>query len=129
MAREKLIEILLSRTDLSREDIGKLSETEGWRIVYSLDAQEQEKKRENKLPEVCFTGFGLSDKKRLCNIAADNGFLVKDVVTRSLLLLVAGENAGPSKLKKADSQGCQITDEQGFLDFVHSRRPANDTSL
>jgi DNA ligase (NAD+) len=119
MLSERLKSILLSRTDFSPEDIERMTEADGWKIVYSLDALDREKKQTDRLPEVCFTGFGKSDRERLANIASTNGFLVKEVVTKDLVLLVAGENAGPSKLKKAEAQNCTVVDESGFLEYIN----------
>lgn len=123
MVSEKLKSILLSRTDFTREEIDKLNETEGWKIVYSLDALDKETKLANRPKEICFTGFARSDRERLSQIAMAHGFLVKDLVTKELFLLVAGENAGPSKLKKAEGQGCKVTDEKGFLDLLDHTIP------
>ncbi|MCC7309439.1 MAG: hypothetical protein IT173_17895 [Acidobacteria bacterium] len=119
MPSERLAAILLSRTDLSRNEIDQLSEAEGWRIVNELDKQSS--RQRTRLPEVCFTGFNKSDKERLVELASTAGFVVKDVVTKELALLIAGENAGPSKLKKAEAQNCLITDESGFIAFLESR--------
>ena len=121
MLSEKLAAILLSRTDLSREEIEQLNEVEGWRIVYELDKQDATSRKQKRLPEVCFTGFNKTDKERLIELASTAGFIVKDVVTKELALLVAGENTGPSKLKKAETQKCPITDEKGFIAFLDSR--------
>lgn len=118
MVSEKLAAILLSRTDFSPEDISRMDEAEGWRLVYELDRKLKSEK--TRFPEICFTGFGKSDKERLTELATRAGFVVKEVVTQSLVLLVAGDNAGPSKLRKAEKQNCPITDERGFMESLHS---------
>lgn len=104
MISEKLVGILLSRTNLAQEDFLSMTEADGWKIVYELDAQERISKQQSQSPEICFTGFGKSDKDRLSELATTAGFVVKDAVTKDLSLLVAGENAGPSKLKKAEAR-------------------------
>jgi NAD-dependent DNA ligase len=121
MPSEKLAGILLTRTNLSSNEIEQLSEVEGWRIVYELDKQEAVSRQQNRLPEICFTGFNKTDKNRLIELASTAGFVVKEAVTKELVLLIAGENAGPSKLKKAEAQNCPITDESGFIAFLESR--------
>lgn len=121
MPSEKLAAILRSRTNLSSEEIGQLSEADGWRIVYYLDKQDSALRQQSKLPEVCFTCFNTADKGRPTELASTAGFEVKDAVTKELILLVVGENAGPSKLKKAEMQNCPITDEVGFIALIESR--------
>ncbi len=120
MVSEKLKGVLRSKTDLNDEEINKLTESEGWALIYSIEKSERELREQNKLPEICFTGFGKSDRERLSEIATKAKFLVKDSVTKSLSVLVTGENAGESKIKKAESQGCTITNEKGFLEYIES---------
>jgi len=121
MVTEKLAAILSSRTDLTKEQIGRISEVDGWRIVYELDREKTAARQQAKLPEVCFTGFNKTDKARLAELATAAGFDVKDAVTKDLVLLIAGENAGPSKLKKAEAQSCPVTDEQGLIRILEER--------
>jgi len=103
---EKLVRILKSKTDLTEEELNKMSEREGWAIVYSLRPEPSEK--ETKI-EVCFTGFSPSDKKELIQIATDNDFHIAKSVTKGLMFLCCGDNAGPSKMDKAEKQGTKLT--------------------
>lgn len=125
MVSEKLKGTLRSKTDLTYGEINKMTESEGWALVYSIEKSERELKAQNKLPEICFTGFSKSDRERLSEIALQSKFSVKDSVTKSLKILVTGETAGESKIKKAESQGCVITDEQGFLEYIESLNKNN----
>lgn len=116
MPSEKLKQTLLSRTDFTNEEVEKISENEGWQIVYALDAEE--KKPEDKRPEICFTGFGKSEKEELRNIAENHNYKIKDGVTKDLKILVYGDNAGPGKIKKAELQGCKIFNKQEFIEIL-----------
>jgi NAD-dependent DNA ligase len=98
-----------------------MSDRDGWSWIYGHDKVKKEYKA-SKLPEICFTGFPDTEKERLCQLALEAGLLVKDSVTKNLALLVTGAFAGPSKLSKAEKQGCTVTDEAGFLDFIKRRK-------
>lgn len=124
MITEKLVAILLSRTNLSKDEITRMSESDGWKTVRELDQQKSMARQQNKLPEVCITGFNQADKTRLSELATTAGFVVKDAVTKGLSLLIAGENAGPSKLRKAEEQKCPVTDEEGFIHFLEQTHKA-----
>ena len=53
---------------------------------------------------------------------SSRGFTVRDSVTKGLTVLVAGSNAGPTKLAKAEAQECTITDATGFLTYLEMRK-------
>ena len=91
-----------------------MSEQAGWAWVYS---QGRSSPRNNP-PEVCFTGFSVFDKDRLEALATEAKLKVATSVTKGLLFLVAGSNAGPAKLKKAREQGTSVIDEAHFLQFL-----------
>ncbi len=93
MASEKPSMILKSKADMTSEEISALSDAEAWKVIYS---SRQRRAKDNRL-HVCFTGFGLSKKQELANLALVNRF--KDVysVTKKLDYLVGGDNAGPKK--------------------------------
>lgn len=121
MASKKVADILRSRSaPFTEEQLEAMSDREGWSWIYG-EGKTQREYKAPKLPEICFTGFPDKDKERLCLLALDAGLLVKDSVTKKLVLLVTGAFAGPSKLSKAEQQGCTITDEAGFLAFIQSR--------
>lgn len=113
---DKLRRILLSKTDLSEVEIDQLTESQGWSIVYSISRGE--KKEKDARFQVCFTGFGASEKEKLKILAEENHLKVVDSVTKSLQYLVGGENAGPAKLKKARDQGTTVLDKAGFIRFL-----------
>lgn len=122
MTSKRVADILRSRSaPFTEEQIEAMSDRDGWSWIYGHDKTKHEYKSPT-LPEICFTGFPDKEKERLCLLALDAGLLVKDSVTKKLMLLVTGAFAGPSKLSKAEKQGCTITDEVGFLAFIQSRR-------
>lgn len=123
MASEKAAKILRKREAPFTEDqIAAMSEREAWAWIFSHDQQTREMKVQSKLPQICFTGFTDSEKEELREIARQAGFEIKDSVTKSLVILVTGENAGPSKTAKAEAQGCIVTDKAGFIDYVRSKK-------
>lgn len=70
MASNKPTMILQSKTDLSKDEISVLSDAEAWKIIYSIRTI---KAKDNRL-QICFTGFGTSQKQELIDIANDNKF-------------------------------------------------------
>ena len=116
MASEKPTMILLSKSDMSKEEIEVLSDAEAWRLIYSI---RKVKVKDNRL-QVCFTGFGSSKKEELTNLAHDNRIKVMAGVTKKLGYLVDGENAGPKKIEKAEAQGVQFLNEQQFVHLIET---------
>lgn len=116
MASDKPTMILRSKSDLSSEEIEVLSDAEAWKLIYSIRTV---KAKDNRL-QVCFTGFGTSKKEELTNLAHDNRFKVVASVTKKLDYLVGGENAGPKKIEKAESQGVQFLNEVQFTHLVET---------
>jgi len=123
MASEKAAKILRKKEAPFTEDqIAAMSEREAWTWIFAHDKRIREMNVQSKLPQICFTGFTDSEKEELREIAHQAGFEVKDSVTKSLVILVAGGNAGPSKIAKAEAQGCIVTDKAGFMDYVRSKK-------
>lgn len=121
MASKRVADILRSRSaPFTEDEIEAMSDGEGWSWIYGHDKTRQ-KFNASALPEVCFTGFPDKEKERLCHLALEAGLLVKDSVTKKLVLLVTGAFPGPSKLSRAEKQGCTVTDEAGFLEFIQSQ--------
>lgn len=116
MASEKLTMILKSRSDLGDDEIAALTDVEAWKLIYSIRTT---KAKDSRL-QVCFTGFGTSKKEELTNLAHDNRFKVGASVTQKLDYLVGGENAGPKKIEKAESQGVQFLSEEQFINLVET---------
>lgn len=98
----------------SEGQLQTMSEAEAWKQIYAADVSKRDLSQP-KLPEVCFTGFTDDEKMFLMDKATGAGFIVRNSVTSKLTILVAGSNAGPSKLAKARHQSCTITDAEGFL--------------
>lgn len=113
---EKLKRILLSKSDFSDEQINQMSDAEGWAFVY----QKQSPKRLEKGPEVCFTGFGVTERQDLESRATVGGLHVVTSVTKGLMLLVAGANAGPAKIEKARAGGISVLDRTEFDHFLET---------
>jgi NAD-dependent DNA ligase len=114
MASKKPTMILLSKSDMTKEEIEALSEADAWKIIYSIRSK---KAQDNRL-QICFTGFGASRKQELSEIAERNNLKVVSSVTKNLDFLCGGENAGPKKVEKAELQGVQFLDELQFLNLI-----------
>jgi len=123
MASEKPTMILLSKSDMSKEKVSALSDAEAWKIIYSLRTT---KAKDNRL-QVCFTGFGTSNKQELIELANSNNFKVVSSVTKKLDFLCGGENAGPKKIQKAESQGVQYLDGSQFIRLIETGEIPNAT--
>tara|TARA_R110002110_G_scaffold386536_1_gene598220 strand:+ start:185 stop:682 length:498 start_codon:yes stop_codon:yes gene_type:complete len=71
--------------------------------------------------EVCFTGFAKSEKEQLIKLAEENEMFVRTSVSHNLGLLVCGENAGWSKLKKANKMRVpRVFGIDGFHDYLET---------
>ncbi|EEX92050.1 hypothetical protein VIOR3934_01415 [Vibrio orientalis CIP 102891 = ATCC 33934] len=116
MASQKPTMILLSKTDLTEEEISQLSDAEAWQIIYSTRA----KKVVDSRLQVCFTGFGTTEKNELTEMASANNFNVVKSVTKKLDFLVGGVNAGPKKLEKAEMQGVQVLTADQFKSLAET---------
>lgn len=119
MLSDKALRILRRIGCFSEEQLETMSEAEAWRHIYAADASKQSRSKP-ELPEVCFTGFTDDAKMFLIEKATQAGFIVRNSVTSNLTILVAGSNAGPSKLAKAKNQNCPITDAAGFLEYIET---------
>jgi len=112
---EKLQKILKSKTNLSSIELDKLTESDGWAIIYSMGDQKKE-----KLIEICFTGFSPADKYELINTAKKNNLHVTSSVTRNLYFLCVGDNAGAVKVKKAKEQNTKIISKEQLLELLET---------
>ncbi len=121
MASDKPTMILKSKSEMSSEEIEALSDAEAWKIIYSIRIV---KAKDNRL-QVCFTGFCTSKKEELVNLAHDNRFKVVASVTKKLDYLVGGDNAGPKKIEKAESQGIQFLNEPQFINLIKTGEVPN----
>ncbi len=123
MASEKPTMILLSKSDMSKEQISELSDAEAWKLIYSIRTV---KVKDTRL-QVCFTGFGTSKKQELIDLANSNNIKVVSSVTKKLDFLCSGENAGPKKIEKAEAQGVQFLDEDQFIQLIETGEIPNTT--
>jgi DNA ligase (NAD+) len=114
----KLRRILKSKTDLDDQEIDDLGEGNGWSLVYSLSGASASQK--DKRFQICFTGFGVSDKNEMVALAEDSHLKVVTSVTKGLQYLVAGPNAGPSKIATAQKQGTKILSKEQFYQFIET---------
>jgi len=114
--------ILLSKSDMSKEEISDLTDAEAWRIIYSIRST---KVRDDRL-QICFTGFGSSKKKEFVDLANDNRLKVVGSVTKKLDFLCGGENAGPKKIEKAEAQGVQFITENQFIRLIETGEVPTD---
>lgn len=114
---EKLKRILLSKSDFTDQQISQMSDAEGWAWLY---AHQSPTKRQIKGPEVCFTGFGVTERQDLESRALAGGLHVVTSVTKGLMLLVAGANAGPAKIEKARTGGISVLDRAEFDRFLET---------
>lgn len=116
MASPKPTMILLSKTDLSESDISQISDNDAWVLIYSI----RERKAVDNRIQVCFTGFGLTEKKQLMSLAEEKNFNVVKSVTKKLDFLIGGDNSGPKKVEKAESQGVQFLTLEQFENLINT---------
>ncbi len=125
MASEKPTRILLSKSDMSKDDISVLSDAEAWKLIYSIRTVKA-KVKDTRL-EICFTGFSPVKKQELIDMATSYNFKVVLSVTKKLDFLCGGENAGPKKIEKAESQGAQFLSESQFLQIIETGETPKET--
>lgn len=109
MPTEKLSRILRAKSPFNADQISAMSEVDGWNWVYANAVR-----RKDRLIQVCFTGFSAAEKETLISLADESQLEVVTSVTKSLAFLCAGDNAGPTKLSKASSQGVTVLTREQF---------------
>lgn len=116
MASEKITKILLAKSPLTPDEIKAMSDREAWGWLYSHFPPKFKRKaaQKNGGPEICFTGFSASDRTRLEAEAQEAHLDVVKSVTTELRYLVAGPNAGPSKLQKAKAMSIAVMSAEQF---------------
>ncbi len=112
MAGERVARILKSKTELTDKEVESLSDSEGWKLIYSIKSRKES--FSIKEDQICFTGFSPNEKKELQMLAKKYNLYVVKSVTRLLKYLCCGENAGPVKIMKAKDQGAIIIDKNGL---------------
>jgi len=116
MASKKPTMILKSKTDMTGEEISNQTDSKAWEIIYAIRV----KKVTDERLQVCFTGFKSTTKEGLINLAHDNRYKVRQDVTKKLDFLVSGDNAGPKKIEKAESQGVQFLNEIQYRKMIET---------
>jgi NAD-dependent DNA ligase len=103
MAGERITRILKAKSGLSDEEVTQMSDREAWKWLYTRFPSKTKRYKKN-LVEICFTGFSTSERAVLEEEAQEAHLNVVKSVTKQLQYLVAGSNAGPTKLQKAREQ-------------------------
>lgn len=70
--------------------------------------------------EVCFTGFNAKERDELEILGESLGLLIKKNVSKNLHFLCVGDNAGPSKIAKAQEFGATILQKPQFIHFIET---------
>ena len=115
MPSTKLVNALRSKSAFSEEEIGRMSDGEGWNWIYANTISKKSKRGSS---QICFTGFSVSEKARLVEKADSCGLQVVGSITKSLSYLCVGPHPGEAKLAKAAQQGVCTMSEAEFLEFV-----------
>ena len=101
-----------------------MSDADAWSWVYS---HEQSKQRDRG-PEICFTGFGPTQRAELEAVAASRGYRVVQNITKKLAYLCVGPNAGPAKVQKAAAAGVTFLTSDQFERLPPPAGESPDTS-
>lgn len=122
MPSERVAMILKAKSGLSQEQIDRMTDREAWAWIYS----QRPRKSAEKLDQICFTGFSVSRRKELEDMAEAAHLDVVTRVTKNLRYLCTGDNAGPSKMKEAMAKGVVIMSEQQFLNLIETGELPDD---
>lgn len=117
MASDNLIGMMRSKGAPFTDDILKrMSDGDCWRWIYAHN-KPKKPKTETHIPKrtVCFTGFTLTRKEELTELAASSGWCVVKSPNSRMSHLCTGETPGPSKIEKAHQIGAMIIPESNFL--------------
>jgi NAD-dependent DNA ligase len=114
MASEKVVKILRVRSDFTQQQIEAMTDSEAWNWVYAHD-QQQKAEMAPKRQQICFTGFSTRERAEL-EAQAESllDMEIKSSVTRGLLYLCIGPDAGPAKVAKAQEQGVTVLSREQF---------------
>jgi len=119
MLSPKLLQILRSKSTLTEEQIGLLSDREGWQWIYKNFPPNKQRRR-TAGAAICFTGFGVIEKAEFSSQATAAGLHVVGSVTKELVYLCFGDNPGEAKLQKAQAQNVQLLDRLQFLALLET---------
>jgi len=116
MVSERVAMILRAKSDFSQEQIAKMTDREAWAWIYS----QRPRKTQEKLNQICFTGFSASVKAELQEKAKQAQLQIVTRITKNLRYLCAGDNAGPAKMKEAIEKEVIIINKQQFLKIIET---------
>jgi len=71
-------------------------------------------------PDILFTGFAKARRAELEQEAASHGLNVRTKVTKKLIYLCCGSNAGPTKVEGARDRGAFILSEESFKHMLET---------
>lgn len=74
----------------------------------------------NGIHQVLFTGFAAVQRAELERQAEESGMKVMKTAGKSLTFLCYGDNAGPTKVAKAQEAGAFIIDSEQFLHLIQT---------
>ncbi|GLX91976.1 hypothetical protein Pfra02_45440 [Pseudomonas fragi] len=74
----------------------------------------------NGIHQVLFTGFTAAQRAELERQAEESGMKVMKTAGKSLTFLCYGDNAGPTKVVKAQEAGAFIIDSEQFLHLIQT---------
>lgn len=80
--------------------------------------QPQPKTPSGGINQILFTGFAAAQRAELEKVAIDSGLKVMSTPGKTLTFLCYGDNAGPTKVAKAQEAGSFIIDAQQFLSMI-----------
>ena len=100
-------------------------------IKYGLSVHLKESKEKKydilKEKKIVISGkFNLLSREEIKNLIEDNGGKNISSISKSTSLLIAGDNMGPSKLKKAQELEISIISEEEFLSLVNYQENMDD---
>lgn len=89
-------------------------------IAFSAAAshQPQPKRPPGGINQILFTGFAAAHRVELEKAATDSGLRVMSTPGKTLTFLCYGDNAGPTKVAKAQEAGSFIIDAEQFLSMI-----------
>ena len=116
------------KTKLKAESIEEKPKVNNFFKYSKANKEEEKKKLEEASKEIIkdifngkiivFTGESKIDRIELRILATKYGAITKDGITKKTEYLVVSENAGKSKLKKAEDYGIKIITEDDFMKMI-----------
>ena len=108
-------------------DTGEIVGVDDWRarvcgaekIALAISTQNAMSKQMEapKTITIMLTGYKKADRESMENLATEAGLAIRKTVSSSLDYLIAGENAGPSKMALAEELGVEVVEIVGGEEF------------